>query len=60
MEINGTITLNEHTEISFRLTEDGGWQQWGGTPAELGLTRDLVSDLSTAFRQNSDSLGEDS
>lgn len=44
--ITGTVDLDNGDKVSFSLTPNLGWQQWGGT--DLGHTVDLMDALAAA------------
>ena len=49
--IDGTITLEDGTKVSFRIDpDDGGYSQWGAPTSVLGTTADVVDAMGSAVR----------
>lgn len=49
--IDGTITLEDGTKVSFSIDpDDGGYSQWGAPTSVLGATADVVDAMGSAVR----------
>ena len=49
--IDGTITLEDGTKVSFSIDpDDGGYSQWGAPINVLGTTADVVDAMGSAVR----------
>lgn len=49
--IDGTITLEDGTKVSFSIDpDDGGYSQWGASTDVLGTTVDVVDAMGSAVR----------
>jgi len=45
VELTGKVKLSNGSTIEFRIDPGHGWQQWGSTTSDLGVTVDLMDAL---------------
>lgn len=51
-EIKGTITTADGKTREFSIGTDGGWEQWGAVPADLGNSVDALEAMARGLLED--------
>jgi hypothetical protein len=51
--LSGDVFLNDGTRYHFQCDREDGWNQWGASQSELGVSVDIMDAIEAALQEQS-------